>query len=44
MKEFVIYGSKYNPKYVKYVMSIIEKKMKDARNNRIEENGTGMAI
>ena len=42
-KGFVIYGSKYNPKllrYVKSVMIIVEKKMKDEKEVSLRNNGT----
>ena len=30
--------------YIKYIMIIVEKKMKDAREVSIKNNGTGMGI
>ena len=50
VKEFMICSSKFSPKlkvckrYVKYVVTNVEKKMKDAKEVSLNKNGTGMGI
>ena len=44
VKEFVIYGSKYNRKYIKSVMIIVDLKIKDAEEVSLKKNDTGMDI